>query len=98
MINTYVRGTLVRCSVLFENAAGTDVDPTTVTFRFKTPAGATTSWVHGVDGGLVKDATGAYHADVDANDEGAWHYRWEGTGANQAAAEGQFTVIGGAFA
>ena len=88
----------MRCSVLFENAAGTDVDPTTVTFRVKNPAGATTVYVHGINGQLVKDAVGAYHADVDASLEGDWHYRWEGSGANQAAGEGQFLIAGGVFA
>ena len=98
MINSYVRGALVRCSVVFENAAGTDVDPAAVTFRFKTPAGTITSYVHGVDAQVVKDAVGTYRTDVNAAAEGEWHYRWEGSGANQAAADGQFTVQGGVFA
>ena len=97
-INSYARGQLVRARADFASAAGQAVDPTTVMFRVMAPGGTVTSLTHGVDAGLVKDATGSYHADVDAATEGVWHYRWEGSGANQAAAESQFTVIEGVFA
>lgn len=97
-INSYVRGALVRATADFSSAAGQAVDPTTVRFRVMAPDGTVTTYVHGVDAGLVKDTTGSYHADVDAAADGVWHYRWEGEGANQAAAESQFTVIDGVFA
>lgn len=96
-INAYARGALVRASAAFSAANGAAVDPTTVRLRFMTPVGTVTTWTHGVDGQLVKDAVGSYRADIDAASEGQWHYRWEGTGANQAAAEGQFTVTVGVF-
>lgn len=96
-INAYARGTLVRASATFASAAGAAVDPTTVRLKVRAPAGTVTTWTHGIDGQLVKDAAGAYHADIDANEEGVWHTRWEGTGANQAAAESQFTVNVGVF-
>lgn len=90
-INSYVRGVLVRASATFANAAGTAVDPTTVTFRVRAPNGTITT------PSVVKDSVGNYHVDVDANAEGTWHFRWEGAGANQGAAEGQFTVADGVF-
>lgn len=91
-INRYDKGDLVRVSALFENSAGTDLDPTTVTFKYKNPAGTTTTLVYGTDAALVKDSTGNYHVDVNANASGLWLYRWESSTTGQAAQEGQFLV------
>ena len=90
-INAYARGTLVRASASFADGAGNAVDPTAVTARVRAPNGTVTAPA------ATKDGVGTYHVDIDADAEGAWHYRWEGTGANQAAAEGQFTVNVGVF-
>jgi hypothetical protein len=48
--------------------------------------------VYGVAPALVKDSTGHYHIDVSASMSGTWRYRWESTGAGQAAEEGAFVV------
>jgi hypothetical protein len=40
----------------------------------------------------VKDSTGNYHVDVDADEPGVWRFRFAGTVSGQAAAEGQFRV------
>jgi hypothetical protein len=45
----------------------------------------------------VKDSVGNYHVDVDANAVGRWYYRFQGTGTNQAAEEGLFTVVPSQF-
>jgi uncharacterized protein YfaS (alpha-2-macroglobulin family) len=91
MINTYTRGELVRARATFTDAAGTKVDPTLVTARVRAPDGTLTTPA------ATKDATGEYHLDIDAGAEGTWHYRFEGTGAHQAAAEAQFTVAESRF-
>ena len=95
--NPYDKGDLVRVSVAFTDLAGAAVDPTAVTVRVKPPTGTLVVWVYGTDAEVVKDATGAYHADVDIDETGSWYFRWEGTGAAQAAAERLFTVRGSAF-
>lgn len=93
-MSTYVRGSLVRVSGAFTNAAGTAVDPATVTFKSRSPdrSVALSTLVYGVDAALVKDSTGNYHVDVDANANGTWWWRWESTGMSQAADEGSFDV------
>jgi len=88
----YETGDLVRCSAAFIDSDGNYLDPTAVLFRFKDPAGTTTTYTYGVDVELVKDAVGQYHVDVDADAEGVWLYRFESTGTGQAAGEEAFTV------
>lgn len=68
------------------------VDPATVRCIYRNPNNLTTTLVHGVDNALIKDATGRYHVDLNANIAGNWFYRWESTGANQGAYEGNFSV------
>lgn len=90
---------LVRCKARFRNPDNADayVDPTTVTFKFKNPAGTTTTYVYGTDAQLVKESTGVYRVDVAANAAGTWHWRFESTGTGKAAEEGTFRVEATAF-
>lgn len=92
MANTYDNGDLARCSAAFTTSAGVATDPTTVRFSVRNPAGTTTSYLYGTDSQLVKDSTGNYHVDIDANADGRWHYRFFSTGSGQAAAEKSFRV------
>jgi hypothetical protein len=99
MANSYVRGQLVRVAAKIERPIGTDVDPTTgPTCRYRSPAGVTAVKTYPTDAEVVKDSVGDFHLDIDANAEGRWHYRWEGTGTNQGAAEAYFDVVEGPFA
>jgi uncharacterized protein YfaS (alpha-2-macroglobulin family) len=92
MQTRYDNGDLVRCTAAFTDTAGTAIDPTTVSFRVKDPAGTITTYAYGTDSELVKDSTGNYHVDIDANTDGIWAYRFSSTGAGQAAAEATFRV------
>jgi hypothetical protein len=85
-------GSVVRYSVTFKDAAGANADPTNVYFRTEDPNGDFTRYHYGVDSTIVKTATGLYYADVEAGVSGLWLWRFEGTGANQSACEGSFTV------
>lgn len=89
---THDIGDVVRVDVEFRDTAGALVDPTTVVFKIKNPVGQTTTYTHGVDAQLVKDAVGKYHVDVEPAIQGVWTYRWEGSGANKGAEEANFTV------
>jgi hypothetical protein len=98
MINVYSKGDSIRCSGEFRNTAGELADPATVRFKFTTPAGVTTTYVHGVDAQLVKDATGMYHVDLAGTTATDWYYQMEGTGNGIEMVERhQFAVEPGAF-
>lgn len=65
--------------------AGVAVDPTTVQFNIKTPAGATTTYNYPADAQLVKDSVGNYHVDYAPATVGKYPFWWVSTGAGQAA-------------
>lgn len=92
MSTIYDKGDAVRCSATFKNSSNVVVDPTTVTFKYKDPSGNITPLVYGTDVAVVKDSTGNYHVDVNADKSGTWFYRFESTGTGQAAEEGTFEV------
>ena len=91
MANSYDRGDLVRLRAEFKNAAGTLTNPTAVVLRVKDPAGAVTTPV------TTTGAAGVYEHDLSLTLEGTWIYRFEGTGAVQAAEEGEVYVRNSAF-
>lgn len=88
----YDLGDLVRVAATFKDTANAAVDPTAVNFKFKGPSGTITTYVYGTDAEVVKDSTGNYHVDIDADAAGFWYYRFYSTGAGQGAAEGVFVV------
>jgi hypothetical protein len=91
-------GSLIRVSVTFQNVNGIATDPGAVTFRIVTPSGTDTTYTYGQpDGMIVKDGVGRYHADVSANAEGRWRYRFAGTTPVQSADEGFFRVRESSF-
>jgi hypothetical protein len=94
--NLYDIGDLVRCTGTFASS-GTNVNPSAVMFKVRTPAGVVTTYTYGVDAALVRDATGVYHVDVSADTAGDWLYRFWSTGTGQAAEEGRFRVQSSLF-
>ena len=66
-------------------------DPTTVSFKYKVPAGTVTTWTV-TAGQIVKDSTGNYHADVSITASGQWFYKFIGVGTVQAVREQRFYV------
>ena len=87
----YIADELVRVFVTFE-VNSVLIDPTTIVFKYKNPAGTITAWTYGVDGQVVKDGVGTYRADINVNAGGTWYFRWTGTGAAQGAAQDSFVV------
>jgi hypothetical protein len=90
--NTYDVGDLVRCSAIFDDVVGTDLDPTAVSVKVKTPSNAITTYVYGAGADVVKDAVGTYHIDVSITEAGMWWFRWISTGTGQSAGERAFWV------
>jgi hypothetical protein len=95
MANIYDAGDDVRVSGAFANAAGTAIDPDAVFAQYKDPSGNVTSLEYGEDAELVRDATGSYHVDIDADEAGQWFYRFYSTGSGKAAAWKWFHVRSG---
>jgi len=92
--NSYTYGTLVRVSGAFTDDAGKALDPDAVECQLIAPTGTKTSYAYSAvpDEGVVQDAPGRYHYDIDAHIAGVWHYRWCSTGTGQAADEFHFKV------
>ena len=89
-MNTYDIGDLIRMRATFTNSAGAVVDPSSVSLQYRAlafdPASVTTL-IFGVNS-IVKASTGDYYHDYSATSSaGEWRFRWNGTGANAAAAE-----------
>jgi hypothetical protein len=91
---SYYVGDLVRISATWTNAAGSVTDPTAVLAKYRDPAGTVTTYTYGTDTELVKDSTGIYHVDIDADSAGKWLYRFYSTGPGQASSSiGEFIVF-----
>ena len=86
----YDVGDKIRLSAAFVDIGNNPADPTTVTVKYKAPTTATVTKVYITDAEVIKDATGNYHIDVSINEAGGWKFRWEGTGAVEAAAQATF--------
>lgn len=96
-INVYHVGDLVRIDGDFKDDAGALQDPTGLSFKFEDPSGNETTYVYLTDAELVRDGTGEFHVDIDADEVGDWHYKWLATGTGQAAEPGQFKVAPSQF-
>lgn len=101
VIAAYDLGETVRISVAITNAVGAAADPTGLTIKIRNPAGTITTYTYGTDAQLVKLSTGNYYVDwsipLAAASEGAWSYRFDGTGTNACASEGTFRGRDSAF-
>lgn len=81
----------IRLRAQFTNVAGTLADPDTITFKHQDPSlNEATLTVSG--GGVTKESTGIYYADLTLDESGTWYFRAEGTGTPKTAAEMSFDV------
>lgn len=85
----YNVGDLVTVSGALTDSDGTALDATAVFAEYKDPSGNVVSLDYGADAELVKDSTGNYHVDIDADEAGWWHWRFYSTGIGQAAHDPQ---------
>ncbi len=91
-MNVYQVGDRVRVTATFVNASAVAADPTTITCNVKVRyVGTLRTYTYAL-AQLTKSGTGVYYLDVDVDVEGIWDYRFAGTGAVVAAAEGAFNV------
>ena len=90
---SYKVGDVVRVTGTWTNAAGTAIDPDTVSFEYRLPGGATTTtYEYGTDAEVVKSATGIYYVDVSQTAAGTFRAKWLSTGDGQAAETVHFNV------
>lgn len=92
MSSSYQVGDLARLTATFRDVDEALVDPTTVTFTWRTPAGVEASYVYETDDDLVSDSTGVYYVDLALDEAGPWVYRWDTTGIAQGSELGALTV------
>ncbi len=90
-------GDVVRVDATFK-VDGTNTDPTTIMFKYRSPAGATVSYENGTDAELVKDATGKYHVDIIPDTAGTWRVGWVGSGDVRSFRSTLFEVVSGGMA
>lgn len=96
----FLEGNKVRVAELFTRTTDSvAVDPGVIIFKHRMgEAGAVTTLTYLTDAALVKDSVGNYHVDIDLTTPGMLYWEWRGTGANQAADEGNFVVSESRFA
>jgi len=97
MANAYDVGDQIRCTGTVTNTAGSVVDPSALTFRYKRPSGSVTIYTYGTDAELVRDSTGVYYVDITTTEKGTWSYRFASTSGAVAAGEGEFIVLTSEF-
>src|SRR3990172_6033748 len=98
-IVTFLEGNKVRVAEAFTRTTdGVAVDPGVIVFMHRLgPTGTVTTLTYLTDVALVKDSVGNYHVDIDLTAPGTLYWEWRGTGANQAADEGNFAVTESRF-
>lgn len=72
--------------------SGDHIDPDAVNVSVRDPEGEVTTYVYGTDDEVVRNGTGDYEMNIDANAAGVWYYRFWSTGDGQAAEERRFEV------
>jgi hypothetical protein len=88
----WIVGQVARLPLQVLDNASLPVDPGAVLLKLKVPAGTVTTYTYGAGPEIVRDAAGAYHADLVLSAAGVWTYRWELGAPNAGAAEGVIRV------
>lgn len=95
-VSEYDIGDLIYLSATFTNEAGALADPTTVTAQIRRVVGGLAAAPSDLT--PVRLSLGVWTVDYSCTAEGAYYYRFAGTGAVQQAAEGVFKVRPSRFA
>ena len=91
-IEVHNKGDLVRVQAEFLDLDEVAIDPTAVTLKVMDPSGNVDEFTYS-GGGIIKESTGVYYRDVDADEEGDWHCWWLSTGSGQGAEPTQFVIL-----
>lgn len=89
----FVKGGLVRISGTFA-VSGVPTNAGAVTIRVRKPATAVEDvYTSATTPAVVNSATGSYYVELEADVEGPWYYRVEGTAPAKGASEGNLQVV-----
>lgn len=93
----WISGSLVTSTATYATENGTITDPSTITLKYKTAAGSTTTAVYPASP-ITKVATGIYQAEFDTTGfsgpgQELWTVQWSGTGAVQAIGVSYFWIV-----
>ena len=89
MANIYV-GDIITLSVEIRNAANTLINPSVISLRIKSPAGAVYDFASGV---ITAVSTGIYSMDYQPLESGTYTCRFKGTGANAGIGIDKFVIF-----
>lgn len=93
MTTTYDPGDGVTVSFACRDDAGALGDPTDVYLDVHHHGELSpTTYHYGQGDTIVRDAEGQYHALLEPDQPGLWHYGWRGTGEIVVAEQGSFLV------
>lgn len=90
-MSDWIAGQVARFAVAITDSADAAADPGALALRLKKPDGSVITHSYG-GGTVLKDGTGAYHADVALDAFGAWAWRWESAAPNAGADQATFFV------
>ena len=88
----FLLGDAARVAVVIAGPDGAHTDPISLTLRTLSPQGVATTLRYPDDAAIVRDALGAYHADVLLTQPGTWYWRWQSGHPSIGVAEGRITV------
>ena len=88
-MNAHDKGDVVRLSGTFRDIDGALVAPSSVSLKYRNPAGTVTTIA---GGSLTNPSIGLYTYDLTLNAAGVWTYRFESTGTAAASEEAKFIV------
>ncbi len=95
---TFYVGDTVRISTdITDPSSSAAVDPTTVTFKVKSPSAVVSTYVYGTHTEVSKSGTGSYHADIPVTAAGRWLWRIEVEGVVDGVDEGALQVTASQF-
>ena len=88
------QGDLVRVIATFKDASDALIDPTSVSFQYKSAkTGTLVELLYGTDAALVRVSLGVYRVDIDTTPAGGvWLWRFFSLGTGQGAMDGTFFV------
>ena len=87
---SYDVGDVVRATVTLKQDTVL-TDPTTLTFKYKDPAGVVLTKTYALSE-VIRKSLGVFYFDFTVTASGTWFYRWVSTGTAAGAAEVQILV------
>lgn len=97
MSDVFLVGQVARIDADIRGETGLPADPGSLVLKTRLDTGVIMSYVYGQAPEVVRDATGAFHAELPLMLAGQLFYRWETDAPNKGAAEGRIVIAAGRF-